>query len=60
MITAKISSEQEVTIGMNEMLMTCGAAGALNVVLKSILDPDIWIVMEDCLSHRICVEVCVK
>jgi len=38
-MAAKISGEQEVNIGVDEMLMTCGAAGALNVVLKSILDP---------------------
>jgi aspartate aminotransferase len=38
-MAAKVSDEQEVGIGAEEMLMTCGAAGALNVVLKSILDP---------------------
>ena len=38
-LAAKISIEQEVSIGQDEMLMTCGAAGALNVVLKAILDP---------------------
>lgn len=38
-MAAKISEEQGVTVSAGEMLMTCGAAGAINVVLKSILDP---------------------
>lgn len=35
-----IAQEQDVEITGNEIIMTCGAAGALNVILKSILDPD--------------------
>jgi len=35
----RVSAEQGVTITGGEVLMTCGAAGALNVVLKAILDP---------------------
>lgn len=38
-IAAKVASEQGVGLGANELLMTCGAAGAINVVLKAILDP---------------------
>ena len=38
-MAAMISGEQEVTVGADEVLMTCGAAGALNVVLKAILNP---------------------
>lgn len=38
-IAAKMSKEQEVTVDPNDMLMTCGAAGGLNVVLKSLLNP---------------------
>ncbi len=38
-LAEKVSSEQGVTIDQNELVMTCGAAGALNVVLKSILNP---------------------
>ena len=38
-MAAKISAEQGVALSQNEVLMTCGAAGAINVVLKSILDP---------------------
>lgn len=35
----RMSEEQGVQISAAEVLMTCGAAGALNVVMKSILDP---------------------
>lgn len=38
-IAATMSREQQVTIHANDMLMTCGAAGGLNVVLKSLLNP---------------------
>jgi aspartate aminotransferase len=34
-----LSREQETKITQNEILMTCGAAGGLNVILKTILDP---------------------
>ena len=39
-VAAQISGEQEMRVAAEEILMTCGAAGALNVVLKSILNPD--------------------
>ncbi|XCN73228.1 MAG: pyridoxal phosphate-dependent aminotransferase [Candidatus Electrothrix aestuarii] len=38
-VAARLSGEQGAEIGMGDVLMTCGAAGALNVVMKSILDP---------------------
>ena len=38
-VAARISSEQGVSISAAEMLMTCGAAGGLNVTLKALLDP---------------------
>ncbi len=38
-IAAQISKEQDITIAGADMLMTCGAAGGLNVVLKALLDP---------------------
>jgi len=38
-IAAQISKEQKVTINGSDMLMTCGAAGGLNVVMKALLDP---------------------
>lgn len=34
-----VSKEQAVNITAEEIIMTCGAAGALNVILKAILDP---------------------
>ncbi|OGP63641.1 MAG: aspartate aminotransferase [Deltaproteobacteria bacterium RBG_13_49_15] len=34
-----VSKEQEVPITQDEIIMTCGAAGALNVIFKAILDP---------------------
>ena len=34
-----LTGEQGVTVTENEVVMTCGAAGALNVVFKTILDP---------------------
>ncbi|HSH13574.1 MAG TPA: pyridoxal phosphate-dependent aminotransferase, partial [Desulfurivibrionaceae bacterium] len=38
-VAAQISKEQGVTIDTTELLMTCGAAGGLNVIMKSLLDP---------------------
>jgi len=38
-IASQISKEQEITINGSDMLMTCGAAGGLNVVMKALLDP---------------------
>lgn len=34
-----VSKEQETEVGEEHMLMTCGAAGALNVIFKTLLDP---------------------
>lgn len=34
-----LSMEQQVPISEKEVIMTCGAAGALNVIMKAILDP---------------------
>jgi len=38
-IAKAASVDQEVALTENEILMTCGAAGALNVILKTILNP---------------------
>lgn len=38
-IAARMSEEQLITVNPDDMLMTCGAAGGLNVVMKSILNP---------------------
>ena len=38
-VAARMSAEQGVPIHHGDMLMTCGAAGALNVVMKSLLNP---------------------
>lgn len=35
----KVSEEQGVNISAHEIIMTCGAAGALNVIFKAILNP---------------------
>ena len=35
-----LAEEQQANISANEIIMTCGAAGALNVILKAILDSD--------------------
>jgi aspartate aminotransferase len=34
-----LSREQQIQVSENDVIMTCGAAGALNVILKAILDP---------------------
>lgn len=38
-IAEQISAQQQVTINQENIIMTCGAAGGLNIVLKTILDP---------------------
>jgi aspartate aminotransferase len=38
-ISARMSTEQEIEVNQGDMLMTCGAAGGLNVVMKSLLNP---------------------
>jgi len=37
-LAARISDEQGVAVAAGDMLMTCGAAGAINIVLKSLLN----------------------
>ncbi len=38
-IAKYLSAEQQVPVSAGEIIMTCGAAGALNIMLKTILDP---------------------
>lgn len=38
-VAAYLTKEQQVPVTANEVIMTCGAAGALNVILKALLDP---------------------
>ena len=38
-IAEYLSVEQQTEVSEKEIIMTCGAAGALNVILKAILDP---------------------
>ncbi|MGC1401918.1 MAG: pyridoxal phosphate-dependent aminotransferase [Thermodesulfobacteriota bacterium] len=38
-IAGFLSGEHDLAFSENEVIMTCGAAGALNVVLKALLDP---------------------
>jgi aspartate aminotransferase len=38
-VAAYVSEEQQAKISENEIIMTCGAAGALNVIFKTILNP---------------------
>lgn len=38
-IAGRMSAEQQIAISNGDMLMTCGAAGGLNIVLKAILNP---------------------
>jgi len=35
-----VSAEQAVSLSAGDVIMTCGAAGALNVILKALLDPE--------------------
>ena len=38
-VAARVSGEQGMAVAGDSVLMTCGAAGGLNVIMKSILDP---------------------
>ncbi len=38
-IAARMSAEQNVQVNPADMLMSCGAAGAINVVMKALLNP---------------------
>lgn len=44
-IAARMSAEQGVAIHHGDLLMACGAAGAINVVMKALLDPGDEVVM---------------
>jgi aspartate aminotransferase len=35
-----ISKEQGITLAADDLIMTCGAAGALNIIFKALLNPD--------------------
>jgi len=39
-IAGFVNKEQDVDLSGDDIVMTCGAAGALNIVFKAILDPD--------------------
>ncbi len=39
-LAAYLSDEQGVSLTANEVVLSCGAAGALNALLKSVLDPE--------------------
>lgn len=38
-IAARMSAEQEVAVDFGDILMSCGAAGGINVVMKALLNP---------------------
>ncbi|MSN25523.1 MAG: pyridoxal phosphate-dependent aminotransferase [Geobacter sp.] len=38
-VASKLSADSGLTVGAEHIIMTCGAGGALNVVLKTILNP---------------------
>jgi Aspartate/tyrosine/aromatic aminotransferase len=38
-LAKRLSAEQGVNLGANDILMTCGAAGGLNVIFKALLNP---------------------
>ncbi|MEE8541369.1 MAG: pyridoxal phosphate-dependent aminotransferase [Desulfobacterales bacterium] len=38
-IAAYLSQEQKTAVSENDVIMTCGAAGGLNIILKALLDP---------------------
>ncbi len=38
-VAGSIGREQGIELGADHVIMTCGAAGALNVILKTIIDP---------------------
>jgi aspartate aminotransferase len=39
-VAAYLATEQQAKVTEQDVIMTCGAAGALNVILKAILDPE--------------------
>jgi aspartate aminotransferase len=38
-LAGRLSDEQGVILGQGDLIMTCGAAGGLNVIMQSLLDP---------------------
>lgn len=38
-LARRLSADQRLELGAGDLLMTCGAAGALNVIFKALLDP---------------------
>lgn len=38
-VARRIAREQQTAVGADDIIMTCGAAGGLNIVLKALLDP---------------------
>jgi aspartate aminotransferase len=44
-IAKRMSIEQQVTVDGGDMLMTCGAAGGLNITLKALLNPNEEVVL---------------
>lgn len=38
-VAKQISKEQDIALSHEELVMTCGAAGGLNVIMKALLDP---------------------
>lgn len=38
-LAKRLGAEQQVNLGAGDILMTCGAAGGLNVIFKALLDP---------------------
>jgi aspartate aminotransferase len=38
-VAEQVAAEQEVAMDKNDIIMTCGAAGGLNIILKAILNP---------------------
>jgi len=39
-VAAYLSEEQKTAVSENDVIMTCGAAGGLNIILKTLLDPE--------------------
>jgi aspartate aminotransferase len=39
-IAARVSADHNAKLQFNHIIMTCGAAGGLNIIFKTILDPD--------------------
>lgn len=39
-VAAKLSEEQEIQIGADQVVLTCGAAGAINVFFRAVLERD--------------------